>query len=140
MLIGFGLSKLFWGEAVGTTTNLVNRSPSISINFNVLDVLWTQRSVEYSQNKIFDVQLIRQNISDLELRSLKSVSLDYQGKKLKGCGQWIKVREVIKWLWGPLLNIKLQETNREDRSCHLSYMIVIILFLCLLIKIWLKMN
>ena len=47
------LPKTFWGEAVLTIVYLINRSPSIPLNFDILKRKWTGKDVSYSHLKVF---------------------------------------------------------------------------------------
>ncbi|CAH9135249.1 unnamed protein product [Cuscuta epithymum] len=47
------LPKPFWGEAVLTACYLINRSPSVPLNFEVPEKKWSRRDVSYSHLKVF---------------------------------------------------------------------------------------
>jgi len=51
MLSNAGLLKCFWTEAVNTTCHLINRSPSITIDFKTLGMIWY--SCIYSHLRVF---------------------------------------------------------------------------------------
>lgn len=53
MLKMANLSKSFWGEAVGTAVYLINRLPSVPLNFDVPEEVWTGRNVTYSHLRVF---------------------------------------------------------------------------------------
>ena len=53
MLLGAGLSKSFWGEAVSTTTYLINRCPSTWIDLKTHMEVWSGRPIDYSNLKVF---------------------------------------------------------------------------------------
>ncbi|CAH9062481.1 unnamed protein product [Cuscuta epithymum] len=47
------LPKSFWGEAVNTACYLINRSPSVPLNFEVPERLWTGKDPTYSHLRVF---------------------------------------------------------------------------------------
>ena len=47
------LPKSFYGEAVNTTVYLINRSPSVSLDFDIPQRVWTRKDVPYSHLKVF---------------------------------------------------------------------------------------
>ncbi|KAL0404121.1 UNVERIFIED_CONTAM: Retrovirus-related Pol polyprotein from transposon TNT 1-94 [Sesamum radiatum] len=47
------LPKSFWGEAVNTACYLINRSPSVPLNFEVPERLWTGKDPTYSHVRVF---------------------------------------------------------------------------------------
>ncbi|GKV15798.1 hypothetical protein SLEP1_g26549 [Rubroshorea leprosula] len=47
------LPKPFWGEAVNTAVYLINRSPSVSLNFEIPEKAWTGKDVGYSHLRVF---------------------------------------------------------------------------------------
>ena len=50
------LAKLpisFWSEVVNTTVYLINRSPSVHLDFDVPQRVWTGKDVPYSHLKVF---------------------------------------------------------------------------------------
>ena len=47
------LPKSFWGEAVNTTVYLINRSPSVPLDFDIPERVWIGKDVSYSYLKVF---------------------------------------------------------------------------------------
>lgn len=53
MRIHSGLPKYFWAEAVNTTAYLINRGPSVPLNFEIPEEVWTGKEVTLSHLKFF---------------------------------------------------------------------------------------
>ena len=53
MLRMTNLPKLFWGEVVVTACYLINRSPSVPLDFDIPERVWTGKDVSYSHLKVF---------------------------------------------------------------------------------------
>ncbi|KAL4379562.1 hypothetical protein GQ457_02G035640 [Hibiscus cannabinus] len=53
MLSNAQLSKSFWGEAVKTTTKIVNYSPSSALDGEIPEHVWTGKKVSYEHFKVF---------------------------------------------------------------------------------------
>ena len=47
------LPKTFWGEAVRTACYLINRSPSVPLEFYIPERVWTNKELSYSHLKVF---------------------------------------------------------------------------------------
>ena len=47
------LPKSFWGEVVNTAVYLINRSPSIPLDFDIPQRVWTGKDVSYSHLNVF---------------------------------------------------------------------------------------
>ncbi|MCI20517.1 lysosomal alpha-mannosidase-like, partial [Trifolium medium] len=54
MLLGAGLPNSFWGEAVNTAAYLINKSPSSGIDLKTPMEVWSGRSTDYSNLKVFE--------------------------------------------------------------------------------------
>jgi len=78
MLLGAGLPKSFWGEAVTTTAYLINRCPSTGIDFKTPMEVWSGKSAYYSSLKVFGALAYAHIKQDkLERRTLKCVFIGY---------------------------------------------------------------
>lgn len=53
MLRMASLTKSSWGEAICIACYLINRSPLVSLGFEILEV-WTRKDVFYSHLKVFE--------------------------------------------------------------------------------------
>ena len=53
MRLNVRLPKVFWAEIVNTLSFIINRSPSSTINFKILEEVWSSRPMDYSSLKIF---------------------------------------------------------------------------------------
>ena len=53
MRLHAGLLKTFWADAVNTTVYLINRGPSIPIEFRLLKEVWNDKEVKFSHLKVF---------------------------------------------------------------------------------------
>ncbi|CAL5395053.1 unnamed protein product [Camellia sinensis] len=47
------LPKPFWGEAVRVACYLINRSPSVPLNFEIPEKVWSGREISYSHLRVF---------------------------------------------------------------------------------------
>lgn len=73
MMVGFGVSKLIWGEAVMTTTYIVNRTPCSALGGKTPEKVWSRKSPEYSHMKNFGCTLIIVMVNlSLRLKSMFS--------------------------------------------------------------------
>ena len=53
MLAHAKLPKTFWAEALSTTTYVINRSPSMPLDGDTLQKVWTGKEVSYRYLKVF---------------------------------------------------------------------------------------
>ena len=53
MRLHAGLLKTFWADAVNTTVYLINRGPSVPIEFRLLKEVWNDKEVKFSHLKVF---------------------------------------------------------------------------------------
>lgn len=82
MLIG--PSKIVPGEAVKTTSYLINKCPTKSLNYDSLDQVWNGQPADYSKLKIFGcAAYVHQNEGKLEPMSIKGIFFRY-GEGVKG--------------------------------------------------------
>ena len=54
MRLHAGLPKTFWVDAVSTVAYLINRGPSISMEFRLSEKVWSSKEVKFSHLKVFD--------------------------------------------------------------------------------------
>lgn len=47
------LPKSFWDEVVQMSCYLINRSPSVPLDFDITEIVWTNKEVSYSHLKVF---------------------------------------------------------------------------------------
>jgi len=88
MLSNVGLSKCFWAEAVNTACYLVNRSPSISIDFKTSEGVWSATLANYSHLRVFGCPAyFHVNDGKLEPRAKKGIFLGY-ATGVKGYRLW----------------------------------------------------
>ena len=73
MLRMANLPKSFWGEAVVTTCYIINRSPSVPLNFDILERVWIGKDISYSYLKVFGcrtfVHVPKEQRSNLDSKS-----------------------------------------------------------------------
>ena len=53
MRLHAGLPKTFWADAVSTATYLINRGPSVSMEFRLPEEVWSGKKVKFSHLKVF---------------------------------------------------------------------------------------
>ena len=53
MRLHVGLPKTFWANAVSTTAYVINRGPSVPIEFKLLEEVWSGKEVKFSHLKVF---------------------------------------------------------------------------------------
>ncbi|KAK1417487.1 hypothetical protein QVD17_26616 [Tagetes erecta] len=53
MRINSGLPKMFWAEAVSTAAYLINRGPSVPLDFKIPEEEWKGKAVKYGHLKVF---------------------------------------------------------------------------------------
>ncbi|CAJ2668093.1 unnamed protein product [Trifolium pratense] len=88
MLLGAGLPKSFWGEAVNTATYLINRCPSTGIDLKTPMEVWSGKPADYSNLKIFGALAFAHIKQDkLDARAVKCVFIGYP-EGVKGYKLW----------------------------------------------------
>ena len=87
MRLNAGLPKVFWAEIVDTVSFIINRSPSSTRDFKILEEVWSGRPIDYSSLKIFGcptyVHVQSGERSKLDLKSRKCIFLGFK-KGVKG--------------------------------------------------------
>ena len=53
MRIQSGLPKAFWAEAINTAAYLINRGPSVPLNYQLHEEVWSGKEVKLSRLRIF---------------------------------------------------------------------------------------
>ena len=53
MRLHVGLPKTFWTDAVSTVAYLINRGPSIPMEFRLLEEVWSGKELKFSHLKVF---------------------------------------------------------------------------------------
>ena len=53
MRLHAGLPKTFWANAVSTATYLINRGPSVPMEFRLPEEVWSGKEVKFSHLKSF---------------------------------------------------------------------------------------
>ena len=53
MRLHVGLPKTFWTDAVSTVAHLINRGPSIPMEFRLLEEVWSGKELKFSHLKVF---------------------------------------------------------------------------------------
>ena len=91
MRLNARLPKVFWAEIVNTVGFIINRSPSLVIDFEILEEVWSGRSVDYSSLKFFCclayVHVQSGERSKLDLKSRKCVFIGFE-RGVKGYRLW----------------------------------------------------
>ena len=86
-----GLSKVFWAEAVNTTSFIINISPTTDNDFNILQEVWSGKPFDYSSLKIFGrldyVHVQSGERTKLDPKSRKCIFLGFE-KDVKGYRLW----------------------------------------------------
>ena len=81
MLRMANLPKSFWDEAVVTACYLINRSPSVPLNFDIPERVWTGKDVSYSHLKVFGckafVHVPKEQRSKLDSKSTPCIFVRY---------------------------------------------------------------
>ena len=90
MLLSAMLPKSLRGEAVNTTVYLVNRSPSTTLDFMVLEEVWSGRAPDYKHLRVFGcIAYAHVKQGKLEARARKCMFLGYP-EGIKGYKLWYK--------------------------------------------------
>ncbi|KAL3623657.1 hypothetical protein CASFOL_032473 [Castilleja foliolosa] len=88
MLLGAGVAKQFWGEAVTTACYLINRSPSSAIKFKCPQEIWSGTKPDLKNLRVFGCAAYAHIKQDkLQARALKCIFLGYP-TGVKGYRLW----------------------------------------------------
>jgi transposase InsO family protein len=75
------LPKQFWGEAVRTTCNLINMSPSVTLKFDISERVWFKKNVSYSHLRVFGckayVHILKERKYKLDDKATPCIFLGY---------------------------------------------------------------
>lgn len=78
VLSNAGLGRQFWAEAASTACYLINRSPSIPLDKKTPIEIWSGKSADYSQLRVFGCTAYPHvDNGKLELRAVKCIFLGY---------------------------------------------------------------
>ena len=81
MLRMANLPKSVWGKVVVTTCYLINRSPSVPLDFDIPEKVWTGKDVSYSHLKVFGckafVHVPKEQRSKLDNKSTPCIFVGY---------------------------------------------------------------
>lgn len=90
MLVGSGVPKTLWGEALMTATYIVNRTPSSALDDKTPEEQWSGSVSDYTHLRVFGCAAYsHQNLGKLEPRAQKCVFLGYPDG-VKGYRLWSK--------------------------------------------------
>ena len=94
------LPKPFWGEAVRTACYLINRSPSVPLNFGIPEKVWSGKHPSYSHLRVFGclafVHVSKELRKKLDARSTLCIFIGY-GDEEYGYRLWDpKEKKVIR--------------------------------------------
>ena len=94
MRLNARLPKVFWAKTVNIASFIINRSPSLAIDFKIPEEVWSGKPVDYSSLKIFGcpayVHVQSGERSKLDSKSRKCVFLGFEKgvKGVKGYRLW----------------------------------------------------
>ncbi|GKV28962.1 hypothetical protein SLEP1_g37944 [Rubroshorea leprosula] len=87
MLSHAKLPKFFWGEALKTAIYLINRSPSVVLNGDVPEKVWSGKEVSYKNLRVFGcrayVHVPKEERAKLDAKTKQCVFLGYGDKESK---------------------------------------------------------
>ena len=89
MLNETGLDESYWAEAASTAVYVINRSPSASIQFDIPEERWSDRSPDYSHLKSFGcVAYVHQVKEKTNSRAAKGIFIGY-AQGTRGYRVWL---------------------------------------------------
>ncbi|GKV34500.1 hypothetical protein SLEP1_g42871 [Rubroshorea leprosula] len=93
MLRMAALPKPFWGEAVNTLVYLINRSPSVPLNFEIPEKAWTGKDVGYSHLRVFECKAFmhvpKEQRSKLDDKAIPCIFVGYE-KATRSSGKGVE--------------------------------------------------
>ncbi|CAJ2658330.1 unnamed protein product [Trifolium pratense] len=130
MLSHAKLSKAFWGEAMKTAVDLINLSPSIPLDGDVPNRVWTGKDVSYGYLRVFGcrafVHIPRDERSKLDKKSKQCLFMGY-GNEQFGYKLWdpvdkkiIRSRDVIFLEDQTIENFDKAEKQKSDARSYID--------------------
>ena len=124
MLSHAKLSKAFWGEALKTAVYLINRSPSVVLEGEVPEKMWTGKEVNYNHLRVFGcrafVHVPKEERSKLDAKSKQCVFIGY-GDEQYGYRLWdLKNKKLIRTRDVVFLENETAEDPKEQESDEFS--------------------
>ena len=111
-----GLPPIFWSEAVNTAVYLINRGPSVPLNFRIPEEVWTGKEVNLSHLKVFGcisyVHIDSEARSKLDAKSRKCIFVGY-GTDEFGYRFWDEENRKIIRSKNVIFNEKMTYKNKE---------------------------
>ena len=81
------LPKPILGEVVLTTCYVINRSPFVPLNFEVLEKIWTGKDISYSHMRVFGCKAFAHVSSELrkklDLKSTPCIFIGYGDEEFR---------------------------------------------------------
>ncbi|RDY00403.1 hypothetical protein CR513_16424, partial [Mucuna pruriens] len=81
MLSEARLPKHLWGEALYRVVNVINLSPTVALNTEVLDKIWFGKDVKYDHLRVFDykafVDVSKDERSKLDMKTGQCIFIEY---------------------------------------------------------------
>ncbi|KAG8478499.1 hypothetical protein CXB51_028393 [Gossypium anomalum] len=130
MLSNANLPKSFWAEAASTARFLINRSPSIAIEKNTPQEVWSGNPANYSDLKIFRCPAYAHvDNGKLEPRSIKCIFLGYKAG-VKGYKLWcpenrkvVISRDVVFDETAMIPNLSLKDSSNKENQKQVEHQI-----------------
>ncbi|KAF5781986.1 putative RNA-directed DNA polymerase [Helianthus annuus] len=78
-----GLPNSFWGEALNTAVNVINRTPCVPLSFDVPDRVWSGKDVSYDDLRVFGckafVHIPKDERTKLDVKTKPCIFVGYGG-------------------------------------------------------------